>query len=79
MSMLKVSALPSGSWEEELSLTKKMERQYLKNPSTGRRGSGPNYTGEEIGFRATCRRPRTSQTWPSGRVYPYLLAKGKVT
>ena len=63
MSMLKVSALPSGSWEEELSLTKKMERQYLKNPSTGRRGSGPNYTGEEIEKRGTS---SVSGTWDFG-------------
>ena len=84
---------PQGASEEELSLMREMDRQYLETPFYGSRRmkawlelQGIAVSRKRVqrlmlvmGLRAIYRRPRTSQPAPGVRVYPYLLGKAEIT
>ena len=84
---------PKGGSEEDLSLMREIDRQYLATPFYGSRRMRAwlNRQGFPVsrkrvqrlmrvmGLRAIYRRPRTSQPAPQRRVYPYLLGKAKIT
>ena len=84
---------PQGASEEDLSLMREIDRQYLATPFYGsrrmrawleRRGIAVSRKRVQrlmrvMGLRAIYRRPRTSQPAPQRRVYPYLLGKAKIT
>ena len=82
-----------GTSEEDLSLMRDMDRQYLETPFYGSRRmkawldrQGMSVSRKRVqrlmrdmGLRAIYRRPRTSQPAPEQRVYPYLLRNARVT
>ena len=84
---------PKGASEEDLSLMREIDRQYLETPFYGsrrmrawleRRGKQVSRKRVQrlmlvMGLRAIYRRPRTSQPAPQRRVYPYLLGKAEIT
>ena len=84
---------PKGASEEDLSLMREIDRQYLATPFYGSRRMQAwlNRQGFPVsrkrvqrlmrvmGLRAIYRSPRTSQPAPQRRVYPYLLGKAKIT
>jgi putative transposase len=79
--------------EEDLTLMKLIDRQYLATPFYGARRiaawlKNQGYTVNRkrirrlmqvIGLKAIYRRPRTSQPAPGNKIYPYLLNGMKVT
>ena len=86
--------LPSqGASEEDLSLMREVDRQYLATPFYGSRRMRAwlNRQGFPVsrkraqrlmrvmGLRAIYRNPRTSHPAARRRVYPYLLGKAKIT
>ena len=82
-----------GAYQEDLSLMRDMDRQYLETPFYGsrrmkawldRRGMPVSRKRVQrlirvMGLRAIYRRPHTSQPAPEHRVYPYLLRNAKIT
>jgi putative transposase len=84
---------PAGISEEDLTLMKLIDRQYLATPFYGARKIAAwlkhqGYTVNRkrirrlmriMGLRAIYRRPRTSQPAPGHKVYPYLLSGMKIT
>ena len=82
-----------GASEEDLSLMREMDRQYLETPFYGsrrmkawldRQGMPVSRTRVQrlmrvMGLRAIYRRPRTSQPAPEHRVNPYLARNARVT
>jgi len=84
---------PTGISEEDLTLMKLIDRQYLATPFYGARKIAAwlkhqGYTVNRkrvrhlmriMGLRAIYRRPRTSQPAPGHKVYPYLLSGMKIT
>ena len=84
---------PKAASEEDLSLMREMDRQYLETPFYGSRRmkvwlarEGRRVSRKRVqrlmrvmGLRAIYRRPRTSQPAPEHRVYPYLLRNARVT
>ena len=84
---------PKGASEEDLSLMREIDRQYLATPFYGSRRmkvwlerQGILVSRKRVqrlmrvmGLRAIYRRPRTSQPAPGVRVYPYLLGKAEIT
>ena len=82
-----------GASEEDLSLTVRMDRQYLKTPFYGsprmnawlrREGHPVNRKRVQrlmraMGLRSIYRRPKTSQPLPEHRAYPYLLGTVEIT
>ena len=84
---------PAGISEEDLTLMKLIDRQYLVTPFYGARKIAAwlkhqGYTVNRkrvrrlmriMGLRAIYRRPRTSQPAPGHKVYPYLLSGMKIT
>ena len=79
--------------EEDLSLMKELDRQYLETPFYGsrrmkawleREGTSVNRKRVQrlmraMGLRSIYRRPKTSRPDPEHRVYPYLLGKTEIT
>ena len=77
---------PQGASEEDLSLMREIDRQYLETPFYGSRRmkvwlerQGIPVSRKRVqrlmrvmGLRAIYRRPRTSRPAPGVRVYPYL-------
>ena len=84
---------PKGASEEDLSLMREIDRQYLATPFYGSRRmkvclerQGIPVSRKRVqrlmrvmGLRAIYRRPRTSRPAPGVRVYPYLLGKAEIT
>ena len=84
---------PKGASEEDLSLMREIDRQYLATPFYGSRRmkvwlerQGTPVSRKRVqrlmrvmGLRAIYRRPRTSRPAPGVRVYPYLLGKAEIT
>ena len=85
---------PTGPSDEDLVLTKLIDRQYLATPFYGARKiavalkkqSGLTVNRKRVrrlmqlmGIRAVYRRPRTSKPAPEHEVYPYLLRDLKIT
>jgi len=84
---------PVGISEEDLTLMKLIDRQYLATPFYGARKiaawlKGRNYSVNRkrvrrlmrvMGLKAVYRRPRTSQPAPGHKIYPYLLGGMKIT
>ena len=84
---------PKGASEEDLSLMREIDRQYLATPFYGSRRMRAwlNRQGFPVsrrrvqrlmrvmGLRAIYRSPRTSRPAPQRRVYPYLFGKAKIT
>ena len=84
---------PKATSEEDLSLMREMDRQYLETPFYGsrrmkawleRRGIAVNRKRVQrlmraMGMRAIYRRPSTSRKAPEHRVYPYLLRNARIT
>ena len=84
---------PKGACEEDLSLMREIDRQYLATPFYGSRRmkvwlerQGRLVSRKRVqrlmrvmGLRAIYRRPRTSRPAPGVRVYPYLLGKAEIT
>jgi putative transposase len=84
---------PAGISEEDLTLMKLIDRQYLATPFYGARKivvwlKHQGYTVNRkrvrrlmriMGLKAIYRRPRTSQPAPGHKVYPYLLSGMKIT
>ena len=84
---------PQGASEEDLSLMREIDRQYLETPFYGSRRmkvwlerQGIPVSRKRVqrlmrvmGLRAIYRRPRTSRPAPGVRVYPYLLGKAEIT
>ena len=84
---------PKGASEEDLSLMREIDRQYLATPFYGSRRMRAwlNRQGFPVsrkrvqrlmrvmGLRAIYRSPRASRPAPQRRVYPYLLGKAKIT
>ena len=82
-----------GASQQDLSLMRELDRQYLETPFYGsrrmkacleRRGKPVSRKRVQrlmrvMGLRAIYRRPRTSQPAPEQRVYPYLLRDARVT
>ena len=64
---------PKGASEEDLSVMREIDRQYLASPFYGSRRM------RVMGLRAIYRNPKTSHPAPQRRVYPYLLGKTKAT
>ena len=78
---------PKETSQQDLSLTREMDRQYLETPFYGSRRMKASLERQGMpvsrkrvqrlmrlmGLRAIYRRPRTSQPAPERRVYPYLL------
>jgi len=84
---------PAGISEEDLTLMKMMDRQYLATPFYGARRMAAwlKHQGYRVnrkrvrrlmqvmGLKAIYRRPRTSMPAPGHKVYPYLLSEVEVT
>ena len=84
---------PAGISEEALTLMKLIDRQYLATPFYGARkiaawlkSQGQWVNRKRVrrlmrmmGLKAIYRRPRTSQTAPGHKIYPYLLNGMKIT
>jgi len=84
---------PKGISEEDLTLMKLIDRQYLQTPFYGARKisaclKGQDYTVNRkrvrrlmrlMGLKAIYRRPRTSKPTPGHKIYPYLLGGMKIT
>lgn len=84
---------PKGISEEDLTLMKLIDRQYLATPFYGARkiaawlkSQGHRVNRKRIrrlmrimGLKAIYRRPRTSKPAPGHKVYPYLLSGMKIT
>ena len=84
---------PKATSEEDLSLMREMDRQYLETPFYGSRRMkawlerwGVAVSRKRVqrlmramGMRAIYRRPSTSRPAPGVRVYPYLLGKARIT
>ena len=79
---------PHGASEEDLSLMREIDRQYLETPFYGsrrmkawleRQGIPVSRKRVQRLMRAIYRRPRTSRPVPGVRVYPYLLGKAEIT
>ncbi len=84
---------PKGISEEDLSLMKLIDRQYLVTPFYGARkiaawlkSQGQLVNRKRVrrlmrlmGFKAIYRRPRTSKPGPGHKTYPYLLTGLKIT
>jgi len=84
---------PVGISEEDLTLMKLIDRQYLAIPFYGARkiaawlkSQGHRVNRKRIrrlmqimGLKAIYRRPRTSQPAPGHKIYPYLLSGMKIT
>jgi len=84
---------PVGISEEDLTLMKLIDRQYLATPFYGARKivawlKSQNYSVNRkrvrrlmrtMGLKAIYRRPRTSQPAPGHKVYPYLLSGMEIT
>ena len=84
---------PKATSEEDLSLMREMDRQYLETPFYGsrrmkawlkRRGIGVNRRRVQrlmraMGMRAIYRRPSTSRRASEHRVYPYLFRNARIT
>jgi putative transposase len=84
---------PTGISEEDLTLMKLIDHQYLATPFYGTRKIAAwlkhqGYTVNRkrvrrlmriMGLRAIYRRPRTSQPAPDHKAYPYLLSGMKIT
>ena len=64
---------PQGASEEDLSLMREIDRQYLETPFYGSR------LMRVMGLRAIYRRPRTRRPAQGVLVYPYLLGKAEIT
>jgi len=84
---------PTGISEEDLTLMKLLDRQYLATPFYGARKMAA-WLGKQghrvnrkrvrrlmgtMGLKAIYRRPRTSRPAPGHRIYPYLLSGMKIT
>ena len=79
--------------QQDLSLMRELDRQYLETPFYGSRrmkaclercGVGVSRQRVQrlmrvMGLRAICRRPSTSRPAPEQRVYPYLLRDARIT
>ena len=84
---------PQGASEEDLSLMREIDRQYLETPFYGSRRMKAWLERQGIlvsrkrvqrlmrvmGLRAIYRRPRTSRPAQGVRVYPYLSGKAEIT
>jgi putative transposase len=84
---------PKGISEEDLTLMKLIDRQYLMTPYYGARKiaawlKGQSYSVNRkrvrrlmrlMGLKAIYRRPRTSKPAPGRKIYPYLLGGLKIT
>jgi len=84
---------PVGISEEDLTLMKLIDRQYLDTPFYGARkivawlkSQGQRVNRKRVqrlmrvmGLKAIYRRPRTSQPAPGHKIYPYLLGSLKIT
>jgi len=84
---------PAGISEEDLTLMKLIDRQYLATPFYGARkiaawlkSQGQWVNRKRVrrlmrmmGLKAIYRRPRTSQPAPGHKIYPYLLNGMKIT
>ena len=84
---------PKGASEEDLSLMREIDRQYLATPFYGSRRmkvwlerQGILVSRKRVqrlmrvmGLRAIYRRPRTSRPAAGVRAYPYLLGKAEIT
>ena len=84
---------PAGISEEDLTLMKLIDRQYLATPFYGARRlvAWLKYHGHRVnrkrvrrlmcimGLKAIYRRPRTSKSAPSNKIYPYLLSGMAIT
>jgi len=84
---------PKGISEEDLTLMKLIDRQYLATPFYGARKiaawlKSQNYSVNRkrvrslmrvMGLKAISRRPRTSKPAPGHKIYPYLLSGLKIT
>jgi len=84
---------PVGISEEDLTLMKLIDRQYLVTPFYGARkiaawlkGQGHRVNRKRVrrlmqimGLKAIYRRPRTSKPAPGHKIYPYLLSGMKIT
>jgi len=84
---------PKGISEEDLTLMKLIDRQYLATPFYGARKiaawlKSQNYGVNRkrvqrlmriMGLKAIYRRPRTSKPAPGHKIYPYLLSGLKIT
>ena len=84
---------PKGISEEDLTLMKLIDRQYLMTPYYGARKiaawlKGQSYSVNRkrvrrlmrlMGLKAIYRRPRTSKPAPGHKIYPYLLGGMKIT
>jgi putative transposase len=84
---------PVGISQEDLTLMKMIDRQYLVTPFYGARkmaawlkSQGQQVNRKRVrrlmrimGIRAIYRRPRTSQPAPCHKIYPYLLSGMKIT
>jgi len=79
--------------EEDLTLMKLIDRQYLATPFYGARKIGACLKGQDytvnrkrirrlmrlMGLKAIYRRPKTSTPGPGHKIYPYLLGGMKIT
>ncbi len=84
---------PKGMSEEDLTLMKLIDRQYLVTPFYGARKIAAWLKGQDysvnrkrvrrlmriMGLNAIYRRPRTSKPAPGHKIYPYLLGGMKIT
>ena len=84
---------PAGISDEDLTLMKLIDRQYLSTPFYGSRRMAAwlKRQGEQVnrkhiqrlmrimGLKAIYRRPRTSKPAPGNKIYPYLLRGMEVT
>jgi putative transposase len=84
---------PKGISEEDLTLMKLIDRQYLTTPFYGARkiaawlkSQGQRVNRKRVrrlmrlmGLKAIYRRPRTSKPAPGHKIYPYLLGGMKIT
>ena len=84
---------PKETSQQDLSLTREMDRQYLETPFYGSRRMKASLERQGVpvsrkrvqrlmtlmGLRAIYRQPRTSQPTAGRRVYPYLLRDLTIT
>ena len=84
---------PKETSQQDLSLMRELDRQYLETPFYGSRRMRASLERQGMpasrkrvqrlmrvmGLRAIYRRPRTSQPAPERRVYPYLLRDLAIT
>jgi len=84
---------PAGISEEDLTLMKLIDRQYLVTPFYGARRMAAWLKSKEyainrkhvrrlmqvMGLKAIYRRPRTSKPAPDHKIYPYLLTGMEIT